>query len=217
MPMPKLVIPDLDGTLLKNTKWFYEQGVRVLFRRFRLRCPTFQEMRDEVGNDFVEYCFQKGAPGHVDREQVREFYRASLRISPSFPPLFDDAKPFLTACRDFGAAIALVTGASQGHLDDCLRRNGLMTFFDTTAWNVKRKAETFSQLLGQFKVTPQEAIVVGDAVHDAEAATEAGIPAYICVRGLHSRTRLEKARETMPFTIVETLSEVLAHCSESVT
>jgi putative hydrolase of the HAD superfamily len=126
-------------------------------------------------------------------EPLREAFR-----DPESWEVFDDVVPVLTALRDAGARMAIVSNWDSG-LPALLERLGLAPWFDTIVVShlegmEKPRPELFLRAVSRLNGTPGEALHVGDVPElDEAGAAAAGIASVLVDR----RKRLPSSRRAL--------------------
>ncbi len=156
----KLVIFDLDDTIVVNTMPFSEMRERILKKIGRTDGPKhLYEFLKAMGEDYVKI---------LEEEEIKRARRA--KIHPALPKILDylDSrgikKSVLTRnCRE-AALIALGSWASK--FDMVLTRD------DDFA--PKPSPEAVMHILEKLNVRPEECLMVGDYLYDMQAGKSAG-------------------------------------------
>lgn len=111
--------------------------------------------------------------------------------------LFPAARAVLQAVGEMGLEQAIVSASHQQALDSQVEEQGLGGFFqallgisDIFAGSKAGLAQRYLKSQG---VPPEQALFVGDTLHDWEVAQEAGCPCVLLAQGHQSRARLETA------------------------
>ena len=149
--------------------------------------------------------------GSQQQEAVREGYSRHFLSSDEEEPcaLFDGAMTTLQALIDEGYRVAVATGKSRRGLDRVLKRLGLDSFFhatrcaDETA--SKPNPKMLQELLTQFSLSSEEAVMVGDTEYDMAMAEAIGMPRIAVSYGAHAVDRLTQYK---PDLIVNHFSEI---------
>lgn len=122
---------------------------------------------------------------------------------------FPGVEETLVELRDDGFLLTIATGKSRAGLDRVLAAKGMDLFFDGS----RCADETLSkpdplmlhQLLDEFSVSANEALMVGDTEFDLNMALRAGVPAIGVTYGAHSAARLMACS---PLKCVDTFYEI---------
>ena len=175
----RCIVFDMDGTLTETNRLIFD-SFNFIVKKYRGHTMPDHEITALFGPP------EEGALARiVDESQLEaamkeylEFYRnnhASLaRLIPGMKDVLDDI-------REKGRHLALFTGKGTHTTAITLEEFGLTEYFDlvVTGNDVrehKPSAEGLRKILQHFRLKPEEALMVGDAVADVKAAKEAGIP-----------------------------------------
>lgn len=90
--------------------------------------------------------------------------------------LMPGAEAFLSAARDAGIPLAIVTGTPQEVIDRTVDHFALRPFFKRVCGSPPGKAEHLRHMLEAFSLRADRCLFVGDAVKDQEAAAAVGMP-----------------------------------------
>lgn len=111
--------------------------------------------------------------------------------------LFPATREVLQAVGEMGLEQAIVSASHQQALDSQVEEQGLDGFFQARLGisdiYAGSKAGLAQRYLKSQGVLPEQALFVGDTLHDWEVAQEAGCPCVLLAQGHQSRTRLETA------------------------
>ncbi len=130
-----------------------------------------------------------------DIERFSKQYSHNFRSYDQTPSqLFPRVREVLVWLRKSGYIISVATGKSRAGLDRVLSALNMTDIFDGS----RCADETISkpdplmlqQLLNQFELTAEEALMVGDTEFDLDMALRAGIPSIGVSYGAHRKDRL---------------------------
>jgi phosphoglycolate phosphatase-like HAD superfamily hydrolase len=96
-------------------------------------------------------------------------------LSRSKMVLKTGAREFLVAARN-QLPLVVVTGTPQPVIDETIRTFGLEVFFREVCGSPQGKAEHLRHQLKVRNLNPDQALYVGDALHDFESSYECNIP-----------------------------------------
>jgi len=191
----KLAIWDWNGTLQNDARHFYEAGARRIFAHFGLACPDFDTHRRECQHDWLSYYHAKGVPADVGPEALNAILHHGLAdLGPA--PIFDDALEIVEAFQDAHVINVLASGQVPHILTVEVGRHGFE--FAAMIGGVKDKPAAFRERMVAASAQPNETIVIGDMVNDAEAALAVGCRVYICPRGFHAPEHVLAAQPRLP-------------------
>ena len=195
--MKKLVIFDLDGTLL-NTIADLAHSTNYALNKLGYPTHEIEKYNFMVGNG-IDKLFERALPeGEKSKENV-------LRVRKEFVPYYDihnadDSRPYpgipelLSYLQDAGIQIAVASNkyqaATQKLIDHYFPEIHFTAVFD---------------ILEVAKVTKEEVLYVGDSGVDMQTAANAGVTVCGVTWGFRPRAELE---EFSPQYIVDTAEEI---------
>jgi len=212
-PPPKHIVWDWNGTLLNDVetalfavnRLLAEHRLPVLARDAYLECFGFP-MRD-----FYE---RVGFPSDIPPAQWESMVRAyhdSLNLLPA--AIFTDARDTLERLRDAGFQQSVLSALHQPLLDKELAENGLARFFTLVCGapdlNGSSKLETGRGLLRGLALPPNEILLVGDTLHDAEVGRGLGVQCALVSRGHQNAARLAAANVPVFANLEHVATEIL--------
>jgi HAD superfamily hydrolase (TIGR01509 family) len=178
--MPAFIF-DVDGTLVDSVD-FHAAAWQSAFKMYGFDIP-YKAVRQQIGKGGDELL-----PEFLSKEEIEEFgedlkkYRSSLfkrdylnRVKP-----FPDVRELFVALKQKGFKIAIGSSAPKDDLKHYLELLNVADLVDakTSADDVEKSKphpDIFDLVLEQLQISPDQAVVVGDSPHDAEAAQKAGI------------------------------------------
>lgn len=134
------------------------------------------------------------------------FVKNDVKPSPFFPGVMDT----LNALKSQGFILAVATGKSRKGLDRVLDNLELNSFFhgsrcaDETA--SKPHPLMLSELLAEFEVSAEQAVMVGDTEYDMAMAAELNMPRIAVSYGAHHIDRLKNYAPNM---CIDDFSQIL--------
>ncbi len=189
------IIFDLDGTLTQTNELIYATfnhiAKKYLGREYSppeitkmFGPPEDVAISKLVGSDRIE-------------EAMEDFYEFYERHHPSMATAYDGVKEVLDFLKARGTLLALFTGKGKRSTLITLNTLGSTDYFDIIVTghdvrNHKPSAEGIRQVLSRFKLKPDSALMVGDAVADIRAAREAGVPVVAALWDSYGRDAVEK-------------------------
>ena len=133
--------------------------------------------------------------------------------------LFSDVKMMLAQLIDKGFMLAIATGKARRGLDRVLQETELVDFFhgsrcaDET--RSKPHPQMLEELLDEFGVFCEEAIMVGDTEYDMLMARSIGMDALAVSYGVHDKKSLLKHEPVSCLDNITELSDWLLACKSS--
>ena len=170
-----LIIFDVDGTILPTTKpvmaainrTFMQAGWPVRFNE-----TDVESFFGTPAGELYRFIAPEGEPWEGVREMVRREYPAAFR---EFASAYPGVKETLAALRRRGYRLALYSNASIQYFDMVVDALGIRDYFDYAECigeNDLTKPELVRKIRRRFGGL--KAAVVGDRIHDIEAARETG-------------------------------------------
>lgn len=210
---PRLIIFDWDGTLCDSVAKI-ATCIQSAAKDCKLDPPTRAEAEGIIGLGLPEatrQLFPHLSAGAADR--FASTYSLHFRQQEHNPSvLFKGVLDTLNWIKSDGRLLAVATGKSRAGLDRALAKLNLDGFFhgSRTADQTLSKPNPLmlNQLLEEFSLTPDQAIMVGDTSFDLEMAERAGIPSIGLTYGAHSLERLQRYG---PIVCLERFSDIIKY------
>jgi len=206
----KLVIFDWDGTISDSVARIVN-SMQSAAVELDMAMPTYLEVKEIIGLGLTEAVFRLFP--QASREQVFQLqtsYSRHYRAEDSSPcPFFPGVEETLHQLKADGYQLAVATGKSRAGLDRVLLSLGMEDFFH----NSRCADETLSkphplmleELLAEFDLPAEAAVMVGDTEFDMEMAVNAGMPRIAVSYGAHHADRLHAFE---PLACVDLFSEI---------
>ena len=191
----KLIIVDWDGTISDSVARIVS-SMQSAATELDMAVPTYLEVKEIIGLGLTEAAFR--LLPQATREQVFQLqtsYSQHYRTEDSAPcPFFLGVEETLHQLKADGYQLAVATGKSRAGLDRVLLSLGMEDFFHSS----RCADETLSkphplmleQLLAEFDLPAEAAVMVGDTEFDMEMAVNAGMPRIAVSYGAHHADRL---------------------------
>ena len=181
--MPEAVIFDIDGTLLDSVD-LHAQAWQEAFRHFGHEIP-FDKIRSQIGKGGDQLLPVFLSPAELkEKGKTIEEYRGRLfkeKYLPGVKP-FPGVRELFLKIKANGQQVALASSAKGDELKDFERIAHIedLVEVETSSADAKRSKphpDIFEAALDRLgkKFRREQAIVVGDSPHDAEAAKRAGL------------------------------------------
>tara|TARA_B110000902_G_scaffold259745_1_gene331569 strand:+ start:84 stop:770 length:687 start_codon:yes stop_codon:yes gene_type:complete len=206
----KLVIFDWDGTISDSVARIVS-SMQSAATELDMAVPTYLEVKEIIGLGLTEAAFRLFP--QATREQVFQLqtsYSQHYRTEDSAPcPFFLGVEETLQQLKADGYQLAVATGKSRAGLDRVLLSLGMEDFFHSS----RCADETLSkphplmleQLLAEFDLPAEAAVMVGDTEFDMEMAVNASMPRIAVSYGAHHADRLMAFE---PLACVDLFSEI---------
>lgn len=203
--MIKIVIFDIDGTLLDVTEFIYQAFEHTL-HAYGMKTSR-EEMSIYIGQP-LEDCY-KGLTSLEETSLLEETHRLfqgeNLHLSQPFPGV----KDMLASLKEQGIKIVALTTRSRRNSLATLQMAGIFPFFDLFLSRedlIKQKPdpEGIIKALTHFGLSSQDALMVGDTDVDILAGKYAKVGTIGVTYGFHK----EKIKESNPDYVAHGISDI---------
>lgn len=203
----KMLVFDLDGTLVDSMGDFTQVASQVLARHFGTTPEqSIADYRRTSGLPFVQ---QVGVlyPGHKNTDQaVNEFETLKLR-QYDLAPLFPDVSAVFKELKQRGIKIAVSSNNHEHNVNGKVASVGLeldavLGYRD----GFSKGREHFDFLKSCYNLEPGELFFVGDSLHDCKMAHASEVP---FAARLGTFLKDDFARLGLPFHAISNLTELL--------
>lgn len=150
--------------------------------------------------------------------QFADRYRYHFVTANETPSgLFPDVQQMLEQLIECGFMLAVATGKARRGLEQVLNDTGLKAYFygsrcaDET--RSKPHPQMLEELLDEFGITANEAIMIGDTEYDMLMAASAGMNALAVSYGVHEQDDLLKHKPLACLDSIPELSQWLIQCN----
>ncbi len=198
--MYKLIIFDFDGTLADSSDFMFE-ALNLTAKKFGFRQIERADIERLRGQDNRANMRELGVP--MWKLPMIGIHMRGLGKKASPPPLFPGVADMLVRLQQAGCILAVATSNSEEKVRGALGLDlaARISFYESKA-AMFGKAKKFTRLLRRAKISPQQAIAIGDEVRDIEAARDAGIACAAVSWGYASLALLRSRNPDMVFTNV---------------
>lgn len=214
----RLAIFDWDGTLMDSVGRIVA-CVQGAARDCELAVPTPTQIRQIIGlsldvamSRLFPLCSDSGATS--DERQIAALidrYRHHYLHDATPSPLFAGAGELLHDWQSQGLQLAVATGKSRRGLDRVLDETGLRPLFVTCRGadeaNAKPDPLMLEQILAELGLSPRQAVMIGDSVHDMAMAEAIAMPRIGVTWGVDSRDALGRHG---PVAVVDSMAALRA-------
>jgi len=203
------IVWDWNGTLLDDVTKSIESMNPLLAKR-GLPLLTLEKYREvfrfpvikyyeSLGFDFTKESFDGPAFEFMDN------YR---RLEPDME-LAADCRDTLKALKSRGFRQYVLSAMEQGLLEKMIKQRGIDSYlngvFGITDDFAKEKISAGKRMVETLNVNPQDCVMVGDTIHDAEVAEACGFRCVLYSHGHSTRARLLETG----LTVIDSLSDLL--------
>ena len=195
-PRRRHVIWDWNGTLLDDTDAAIA-ALNVMLRRRGLAEITRDWYRRNFAFPARPFYAKIGmAVADDEWDALAAEYYAAYAAEPA--RLNAGAMRALELVRAAGARQSILSALRQDLLDETVAGYGLTAYmtcvYGTSNIDGASKLDRALELMTE--ITADEAVMVGDSLHDQEVAAALGIPCVLCAQGSHARERLAAVAPT---------------------
>jgi pyrophosphatase PpaX len=211
---PVAVLFDLDGTLIDSIELILT-SMRHAFSACGSPPPTDAEWLTGVGIP-LRTAFRRYVDDDAELDGLIAAYREhQLAHHDRLVRCYDEVVATVTELRSRGHPLAVVTSKSDWLAQRGLEHVGIDSLFATivgcdSCERHKPDAEPVLTALKRLGYAADEAVFVGDSVHDIEAGNAAGVVTIAALWGPFSRAELLPARPTLLLERIAELPQVLA-------
>ncbi|WP_372948752.1 HAD family hydrolase [Mariniphaga sp.] len=192
----RAIIWDWNGTLL-NDLGLCVSSINILLENRKLPILNPEKYKEvfsfpvkdyyqAVGFDFTKEAFK------VPAMEFISLYESQVENCTLQPGPLD----VLSFFEEKGLKQFVLSAMHQDMLEKTLKHNGIFRFFEAVAGlgdhYAVSKVERGQQLINQFKIEKEKALIIGDTIHDFEVAQELGIRCILIADGHQSEERLKK-------------------------
>jgi phosphoglycolate phosphatase len=209
----KAIIFDLDGTLVDSARDLRD-AVNVLLAEEGLRQIDLREVKSMIGDGAAKLVARAVVAAGGDLSRLPALVARFLQIYEANASRHTEAYPgvveTLSALRELGLPLAVVTNKPYVATIDILEALGLRAYFDAVVGGdtlPERKPHPAPILaaLRHLGVAPEAALMVGDNYHDVQAARAAGVRTFAVTYGYSHKPHAELGADRL----IDTMSELL--------
>ncbi|MGN5145735.1 HAD family hydrolase [Aeromonas veronii] len=212
----RLAIFDWDGTLMDSVGRIVA-CVQGAARDCELAVPAPAQIRQIIGLSLdvaMSRLFPISSGSDFDERQIAmliDRYRHHYLHDTTPSPLFSGAGELLHDWQSRGLQLAVATGKSRRGLDRVLDETGLHPLFVTSrgADEARSKPDPLmlEQILDELGLSPRQAVMIGDSVHDMAMAEAIAMPCIGVTWGVDSRDALGRHG---PVAVVDSMAALRA-------
>ncbi|HEX6733836.1 MAG TPA: HAD-IA family hydrolase [Azonexus sp.] len=190
----QLIVFDWDGTLLDSAGAIVH-AIQAACRDLDLPVPDDARARHVIGLGLVDamrHAVPDLRPEHY--QAMVERYRHHYLSGDHNLTLFEGVREMLARLQAAGHALAIATGKSRVGLERALDHSGLRPHFLASRCadecHSKPHPQMLLELLDEFAVAAEAAVMIGDTSHDLLMARNAGVDGLAVTYGAHPHGHL---------------------------
>jgi phosphoglycolate phosphatase len=199
-----LIVFDWDGTLMNSMDKIIACMQRAI-EELGLEYREPQSIKEIIGLSLLQAA--KSLYPDISLEsmdQLRLSFKRHFLLAEQYPcSLYDGVAEGLEVLRSNGHSLAVATGKNREGLDAVLQNLGWQNYFDATRCADEAKSKPHPlmllQLLSEFNVPTDQAIMVGDTAYDLDMASSAGVVGVAMTYGAHDYQRLIASKPAQCF------------------
>jgi phosphoglycolate phosphatase len=190
-----LLVFDWDGTLIDSTGAIVT-AVQAACRDLGLAEPAGARVNQVIGLGLAD-ALRHAAPDLAERNlpEMVERYRHHYLAHDHELRLFDGVPELIAELHAAGYLLAVATGKSRAGLRRSMSNSGLERYFSATRCAdecfSKPHPQMLLELIDEFSLPAERALMIGDTTHDLQMAINAGVPGLAVAYGAHPPEALD--------------------------
>ena len=196
--MYNTVLFDLDGTLTNPGRGI-TNSVAYALNKFGIETEDKKELYKFIGPPLLDSFMKYYGFSEEEAETAIAYYREYFRDTGIFEnEVYDEIPELLEEIRNSGRKIILATSKPEEFAKRILVHFGLDKYFDFAAGATmdssrNKKGDVIAYALKESGCSSENAVMVGDRLHDILGAKENGLDSIGVLFGYGSREELENA------------------------
>jgi phosphoglycolate phosphatase len=178
--MIRNVVLDWSGTLLDDLSAVLTATNAVL-EEYAVPRLTIEQFRAEFALPLAKF-YNRFLPG-IPLTEIDDSYHKHLASCRDQVSLLPGSREFLEYCAATSRRLFVLSTMQPEHFEVQAARHGVRHFFEKVYVGMNDKRETINSLLKENRLDPAETLLVGDMVHDLEAARRGGVMGVAVLTG----------------------------------
>lgn len=213
MRQVEVVIFDWDGTVMDSVPKIV-RSLQIAAELAKVPVPPADEAKQIIGLSLgpaMDLLFPTASQPLKD--QLAENYKhAYLHVDKTPTPFYPGAEQLFNTLRQRGYQLAVATGKARRGLDRILAETATGHYFAATRCADEAESKPhplmLNQLLSEFGLQPQQAVMIGDSKYDLMMAQQIDMPRIGITHGVHGHAEFAPLA---PVAVVDQLADLLAH------
>ena len=191
----KYILFDWNGTILDDLIINIEIETCLLEKRGLPDIESVDFYLDNFGFPIIDFYKKVGFDFTTEKyEDVAAEYATEYEKRLSTATLFSDAEKAFVQLKKYGAKLVIISATEDSVLKKQVKAYGVGKYFESVLGSSdnlgKSKVQTAVDWLRNENAKPEEALFIGDTVHDFETAKAIGCDCILVSRGHNSKRRL---------------------------
>ena len=189
------IIFDWDGTVMDSAAKIVScmQKAATLAD---IQMPTAARVEHIIGISLQPAIKQLFSIGDDKADEIAQHYKRIFVEHDQTPcPLFENAEHTLTHLQH-NAKLAVATGKARRGLERAWESTGTKKFFELSRCadeaESKPSSDMLLQIINEWNIEPEQALMVGDTVYDMQMAQNIGMPRVAVSYGVHDKVSLAR-------------------------
>lgn len=192
-------------------------SMQSLAHHLGLPMPSVQAIKDIIGLSLPVALHQLFDCDEQEAKAFIEVYRDYYVVKDPTPtPLFSRSADTLSWLKENGFLMAVATGKARAGLKRAWAQTGTGEYFASSRCADEARSKPHPQMLldilHDMQLQPDEALMIGDSVHDLAMANHAGIDSVGVTYGAHNRERLSPLK---PLALLDNIGHLPAFLNDS--
>lgn len=211
--MKKLIIFDLDGTLL-NTGLDIQSTLNKTLQHFSLPTLTLEKTLEYVG-DGAKHLVERAIGNSLRFNEIYEFYRTAFaKTDNELTTLYEGEDRALKNFMNAGIKLCILTNKPQDATDNVVKKFlNAYDFYKVIGYGdfpLKPDSTACEFIMNECGIEKSDALFVGDGETDVLTARNAGIDCVSALWGYRTKSQLEQFGATLFAENFATLEKIVS-------
>lgn len=211
--MHETIIFDIDGTLLDSSAGI-KSSIKYALNHQKLNMLNDRELDEFVGfsplfGAFKHFCRLDDISAQACCELYREYYKNGKAYKQS--KVYEGVFALLTCLKNKGYNLGVATYKRQDYAKELMEYFGFGNYFESVCGadneNRLKKNDILANCMHKLNAKKETTVLIGDSIHDAQAAIDSGIDFIGVTYGFGFKNNLDIAIYN-PLLIVNNVTEI---------